>query len=45
MGPCVRVWSREIGECFDWGEIVEAFEAGSIVVIDEAGEEGIAVWV
>jgi hypothetical protein len=45
MGPCVRVWSREISECFDWGEIVEAFEASSIVIIDETREEGIAVQV
>jgi hypothetical protein len=44
MGPCFRVWSREISEYFERGEIVEAFEAGSVVVIDEALEESIAVW-
>ena len=43
--PCERVWSREIGECFERGEIVEAFEACSIVVVDEAIEEGVPVGV
>ena len=43
MGPCVRVWSREIGKGLERGAIVEAFEPCSIVVSDEAIEEGIAV--
>src|SRR5258705_11778934 len=45
MGPCVRVWSREIGECLEWGQIAEAFEARSIVIGDEAIEEGIPILV
>src|SRR5258705_3123956 len=43
MGPCERVWSREIGECLEWGQIAEAFEARSIVIGDEAIEEGIPI--
>src|SRR3954467_973161 len=43
MGPCVRVWSREISERFERSDITEAFEAGPIVVSDEAVEEGITV--
>ena len=43
MGPCVRVWSRQIGKGLDWRLVAEAFEAGSIVVVDELAEEGVAL--
>src|SRR5947208_13572338 len=43
MGPCVRVWSREIGERFKGSDITETFEAGPIVISDEAVEEGVTV--
>jgi len=43
MGPCVRVWSREIGKSFERSEVAEAFEAGPIVVSHEAIEEGVAI--
>ena len=43
MGPCFRVWSREIGEGFEGSEVAEAFEAGAVVVGNEAGEEGVAI--
>src|SRR4051812_48947699 len=43
MGPCVRVWSREISERFERSDITEAFEAGPIVISHEAVEEGITV--
>ena len=34
-----------IGEGLDWGFVGEAFEAGSIVVVDELGDEGVAIGV
>ncbi len=40
-----RVWSREISEGFERGEIVEAFETGTVVILDEAVEELIAIQV
>ena len=43
MGPCFRVWSREIGESFQRSEVAEAFESGPIVVGNEAVEEGVAI--
>ncbi|MGY4224698.1 hypothetical protein ACVMIH_002059 [Bradyrhizobium sp. USDA 4503] len=45
MGPCFRVRSRVIGEGLDWRQVAEAFEAGPIVVVDELGDEGVAVGV
>src|ERR1700753_4117937 len=45
MGPCVRVRSREIGQGLHGSLVAEAFEAGSIVVVDELGDEGIAIGV
>jgi hypothetical protein len=43
MGPCFRVWSREIGEGLKRSEVAEAFETGPIVVSNETVEEGIAI--
>jgi len=43
MGPCVRVWSREIGERFQRSEVVEAFQSCPIVVGDKAVEEGVTI--
>ena len=41
--PCVRVWSREIGEGLERSEVAETFKAGSIVVSDQTVEEGVAI--
>jgi len=43
MGPCERVWSREISEGLEGSKIAEAFEAGAIVVSNETSEEGVAI--
>src|SRR5215469_16296604 len=43
MGPCERVWSRVISEGLNWSLVSEAFEASSIVVVDELGDEGVAI--
>ena len=43
MGPCFRVWSREIGKGLERSEVSEAFETGAIVVSHETVEEGIAI--
>ena len=45
MDPCVRVWSREIGEGLKGSKVAEAFEAGAIVVSHETVEEGVAIGV
>ncbi|NJM34263.1 MAG: IS630 family transposase [Rhodomicrobium sp.] len=41
--PRAGVWSREVGQGLFWGLILEAFESGVIIVMNEAGEEGIAI--
>lgn len=43
--PRLRVWSPEIGERFEGGEIAKAFKAGPIVVGDKAVKEGVAIGV
>src|SRR6267378_2872341 len=43
VGPCFRVWSREIGKGFQGSEVAEAFESGPIVVGNKAVEEGVAI--
>src|SRR3981189_2529518 len=43
MGPCERVWSREISKSLERCEVAEAFEACAIVVSDKTVEEGVAI--
>jgi len=43
MGPCFRVWSREIGQGLKRSDVAEAFEPGSIVVRHETVEEDVAI--